>query len=179
MGRYNEREYRDVIDASSFHKDSGKIDNEESDKYEIEFEETIDRWHHSLLGEKLDENGIWVRDPNIIRIINAKGAENIIRAIRSAINKNMNFARFDDQEKRIIEADYCISLAPLIFGNYEEFEIPYPAQDYCNTLGIEVFNQYKILLSIARDGNMIQYRGDKTKTIISRHETPNVNQGAY
>lgn len=181
MVRYNEREYKDHQEARDFNKtgDSGKVDNEESDKYEIEFEETIDRWHHHLLGEKLDDKGVWVRDTSMTRVINEKGAANIIRVIRSAINKNMNFAWFDGDEQRIIEADYCIALAPLIFSNYEEYEIPYPAQDYCNSLAIEVFNQFKILLTIARNGNMIRYRGDKTKTIISRHEVQGQGNPAY
>lgn len=170
MVRYNEREYKDHVDSQNFHKDSGKMDNEESDKYEIEVEETLDRWHHNLLGEKLDDKGVWNRDYKMTRIINEAGAGIIIQTVRGVINKNMHFARYDEQEQKEIEADLGIALAPVIFENYVEFEIPEPADRYCRLVMEQVFNQFRLLLSIARFGNMITYRGDKTKTIISRHE---------
>jgi len=158
-------------------KDSGKISSEESDKYEIEFEETLDNFFHMLLGQKL-VNGVWVRDPYMKKMINKAGASIILQTIRGAVNKNMNFASYSEQEQREIESYLCEKLGVLVFENKEEYDIPYPANTYQDLIMEMTFSNLWILLSIARGGHMTIYRGEKTKTIINKQEA-NQPMGAY
>jgi len=158
-------------------KDAGKMSSEESDKYEIEFEETLDGFFHNLLGQKL-VNGVWIRDMYMEKLINKAGASIILQTIRGAVNKNMNFGSYDEQQQREIESYLCEKLAPIVFENKEKYEIPYPSDRYGELIMEQVFSTLQILLSIARGGHMTIYRGEKTKTVISKQENPQTN-GVY
>ena len=159
-------------------KDAGKIENEESDKYEIEFETTLDNFFHTLLGQRL-VNGVWERDHYMKKMINKAGASIILQTIRGAINKNMNFAFYSKQEQREIESHLSEALSTIVYEGKEEYEIPYPANTYQDLIMEMTFNQFRVLLSIAQEGHMTAYRGEKTKTIISKHEVPPQGVGAY
>lgn len=174
--RINESDYRLHREFGQT-KDAGKISSDESDKYEIEFEETLDTFFHNLLGQKL-VNGVWVRDPYMEKLINKAGASIILQTMRGAVNKNMNFGSYNDEEQREIESFLCEKLAPIIFENKEKYEIPYPSDRYGEIIMEMVFESLRVLLSISRNGHMTIYRGEKTKTVISKQEVAQP-QGAY
>jgi hypothetical protein len=157
-------------------KDAGKIGNEESDKFEIDFSESLDEFYHELLGEKL-VNGVWVKDFYMKKWINRSGASIVMKVIKSLINKNMNFASYNDQELREIISYQCEKLSPLIFCD-GDILYDIPKTDDQDLLMQMVFGKLWELGTIARGGHMTIYRGEKTKTIISKQEA-NPPVGAY
>lgn len=155
--------------------DNAKLGSDESDKYEIDTNEALDLIYHNLLGEK-QVNGVWIRDKNMVKLMNKEGASIIMINLNHLFNKNMQFGFWDEWEKRQIVADTMQGLNWILAYDYYKYDIN-PIHNFMIKNMIE--KALREWLSISQDGNMIRYRAEKQKTIISKQETPQNSGGAY
>ena len=156
--------------------DSGKLPENDSDKHELDLiNATLDKIKHEWMGEKLNPDGVWVRDENIPKMMNKAGASYLITEL-NLFNPTSNFGVLhrsnDINERDEIVADSWESVNDVLLAKWEDFGIE---NCYKTAIMKQFKNQLRIFLSIIENGGMRQYRGDKMKTVINKIERGNEN----
>lgn len=148
---------------------------EDSDKWEMDTETTLDVMYHSWLGERRDDEGQWVRDRSLHKVMNKKGASFLINEIRPRFNINQQFSILGDSRVKEMVGDTGINIARILQYDYYKYEMdPLYIRNVCD----QVTNALHIWLNICLGGGMRTYKGDKTRTIINKQEITGQG-GAY
>lgn len=174
MPEYKFEDYQLQKETNSTN-DFKKRSPDDSDKWEMDVEATLDQLYHTWLGEKV-VNGKWVEDPKINKRMNEKGASLLISEIRPRFNINSQFSVLTSDMIEDIASETSENIMRILKYDYWKYDIKY------NDLVLickQIFDSLYIWLNISLEGGMRMYKGDKTKTVINKQETNVAGGGAY
>lgn len=171
-------EHGDYILANELDKQirsNVKLQQDDSDKWEMDVEITLDNLYHTWLGEK-QVSGIWVRDKKLIKRMNELGASFLISEIRPRFNVNSQFSVLQEDIIDNFSSMTSERIMKKLKYDYWKYDIEYTDIELiCD----QIFNSLYIWLMISLMGGMRTYKGDKTKTVINKQEIAQTGGGVY
>lgn len=166
-------DFEDFMTAKKVEPDNQRLPPQDSDKWEMDVNVTLDEMYHTWLGEK-GKGAQWRRDERITRRMNEDGASFLISEIKSRFNLNSQFSVLSLEMIEDIASETSELIMKKLKYDYWKYEInPNDLEMICN----QIFHALFIFLMISYEGGMRTYKGDKTKTIINKQEMP--GGGAY
>jgi len=153
----------DVYNISDFEdkprniQHSSPIENPDQGKWEMDTDPWVNRLYHELLGESVNEEGVWVRDLKKKKIMNSDGASEFISEVSSRVSIHMQLSELTDQEIAEIASWSAQVFGDKITDHWREWGIN-PSRSNCESIGNRLYDILFIMLRIARNGGMKKHR---------------------
>jgi hypothetical protein len=133
-----------------------RLEEEETNRWEIETETIIEKFCRSLLGEVEDEKGSWVRDFNKERRMNEKGYS-YIKNEMLRISRVLFLTELDKEEKNRMLNSLGKIIANMLTDNYSEWDVK-PEISNFESLATGVLDNVEFALNSALGGGMRKHR---------------------
>jgi len=151
-----------------------EMDSEDIHKWESDPTPFFDKIYHNLLGETVNEEGVWERDPKRTRLMNEKGASQYINQLMLRFSINSQNGELDDNQIKRIIKDSSEVYAEQLADYYDEWDIdPKVSNFYSIALGFT--HALEELLSVMRNGGFKKHKEHRK----GYRETPVTPEMAY
>lgn len=137
--------------------DSAPVEHEDTGKWELDTDPWLNRIYHDLLGESLDENGVYQRDKLKNRAMNELGASDFINEVQGRVSLHMQFSELSNDEITDIASRSAEIYANKIEDFWPEWEID-PSRSNLEGVSQRMFDILRITLKIAMNGGMKTHR---------------------
>jgi len=133
------------------------VTSEDVNKWGMETEPLLDKIYHKLLGEVENDEGLWVRDESISRIMNELGASELIQELRIRFNINMQMSELKMDDVKRICSDTGKVFADKLEDNWVEWSVN-PAESTMRGICKQLVDSLFIFLCIPLNGGMKRHR---------------------
>lgn len=137
------------------------LEHPDAGKWEMDTEPWINRFYHELLGESMNDEGVWVEDPKKKKIMNDRGASELTQEISSRVSIHMQLSELKDEEIVEIASRSAEIFGDKITDHWRDWEIN-PSKSNCMSIGNRVYDILFIMLRISKNGGMKKHREHKT-----------------
>lgn len=130
-------------------------------KWELETSKLIDTIKNELLGNKLDQNGVWVRDPAKPIRMNEKGANAFVLEVLSRMNVHSQLSELSEKDIVDKATEASENFGYQIEDQWREWDI-LPTESEIRSICMMLYDLIDIGLKIAKNAGMRRHR-ERTK----------------